>query len=242
MQPALLFLVLLRAFLEVNAIIPLPCANSKSLINRECCPVPTNLGRNSGPCGANLGRGSCEDIIIRESASEMGEKDVRVNWPIQYFTKACKCKERFGGYDCGECSYAYNDGTTDCEKKTIYSRKSVGEMSRKNWRCYSKALRAIKDNSSRYMVSVANYTDDPQEVLKSLVRPTTYNLFVWLHHLVAKDNEVSVGKQKSINTHESFGTIVSPVSATIKTVLSVGCEHSQKHKFRMGCEFLSLTY
>ena len=203
MQPALLFLaVFLTAFLEVNAIIPVPCATMDSLTRRECCPTPTNLAGNPGPCGADLRRGSCEQITLPYNRTET---DVRVNWPIQYFTRACKCNERFGGYDCGECSYAYNDGTTDCEKKTIYSRKSVGEMSRKNWRCYSKALRAIKDNSSRYMASVADYTDDPQKVLKSLVRPTTYNLFVWLHHLVAKDNEVSVGKlcgQESINTHE----------------------------------------
>ena len=223
MQPALLFLVLLTAFLEANAIIPLPCANSQSLTNGECCPVPTNLAGNPGPCGTFLGRGSCEQITLPYNRTET---DVRVNWPIQYFARACKCKERFGGYDCGECSYAYNDGTTDCEKQTIYSRKSVGEMSRKNWRCYSKALRAIKDNSSRYMVSVANYTDDPQEVLKSLVRPTTYNLFVWLHHLVAKDNEVSVGKQKSINTHELV--VWHNRFPRDKNGFVVGCEHSQK--------------
>ena len=189
MQLAILCLgsaVLLTALLEVTAIIPMPCAKLTSLNARECCPVPSQLGGNPGPCGINLGRGSCGEITVPYNPAET---DVRANWPIQYFSRACKCNERFGGYDCGECSYAYNDGTTSCTEKTIYARKSVGDMSRKNWRCYRQALRAIKDNSSRYMVSITDYTGDPEEVMRSLVRPTTYNLFVWLHHFVAKDNE-----------------------------------------------------
>ena len=188
MQPAILFLA---AFLTaVRAIIPLPCANFGNLTIRECCPVPDIGG---GPCGVHLGRGTCSPITIPAGSVPNNGADVRVNWPIQYFDRACKCNERYGGYDCGECSYAYNDGTTSCTEKTIFSRKSVGEMSRKNWRCYHKALRAIKDNSSRYMVSTKEFTSDLQEVVNSLVRPTTYNLFVWVHHFVAKDNEVTPG-------------------------------------------------
>ena len=190
MQPAILFLA---AFLTaVRAIIPMPCANIGSLTSRECCPVP-KIGRNVGPCGVNLGRGICAPITISAASYNSNETDVRVNWPIQYFDRTCRCNERYGGYDCGECSYAYNDGTTSCTEKTIFSRILVGEMSRKNWRCYHKALRAIKDNSSRYMVATKEFTSDLQEVVNSLVRPTTYNLFVWVHHFVAKDNEVTEG-------------------------------------------------
>ena len=193
MQLAVLCLgaaVFLTALLKVNAIIPMPCANLASLNARECCPVPSQLGENHEQCGKNLGRGSCEAITVPdpEYLYNPAETDVRANWPIQYFSRACKCNERFGGVDCGECSYAYNDGTTSCTEKTIYARKSVGGMSTKTWRYYRGALRVIKDNPSRYMVSTADYTD---EVMRSLVRPTTYNLFVWLHHFVAKDNEAS---------------------------------------------------
>ena len=60
-----------------------------------------------------------------------------------------------------------------------------------DWKEYRTALRAVKDSRARYMVAKTR-TSDPQVVY---VRPTTYDLFVWIHHFVAKDNEVSTTGQ-----------------------------------------------
>ena len=91
---------------------------------RTCCPVPVFDGvEDAGQCGSDLGRGSCQAIKIPESDFSRAQPDVRVKWPIQYFSYTCVCGERYGGYDCGECSYAYNDGTTECSTKTIRPKR-----------------------------------------------------------------------------------------------------------------------
>ena len=182
--PVLIFAGFLAV--KVNAIIPLPCANVESLGSRTCCPVPDQPG--AGPCGANHSRGSCEPISISESEFVPSETDIRKKWPIQYFNKTCKCNGNYGGFDCGECSFGYNDGGA-CETKTVLPRVSVGAMDTNDWTDYRAALRAVKDTPSRYMVAISNFTEDIQALNDSLVRPNTYDLFTWIHHLVAKDNE-----------------------------------------------------
>ena len=194
MQPVILFLaVFLPTY--VDAIIPLPCANMHSLTNRTCCPTPNaTLFPGAGQCGVNLGRGSCAPVTNPEYKSS--ETDVRKNWPVQYFMSVCKCNESFGGFDCGECSFAYNDGTTTCTTKTVRPRVSVSSMNGDEWKTYLNALGTIKTDASRYMVATnrpsgASRADKVKSVVDSLVQPTTYDLFVWLHHLVAKDNDVT---------------------------------------------------
>ena len=178
----------------VDAQIPIPRANVESLTARLCCPVPDpNTFENAGPCGANLGRGSCQPIAIPDSEFNPAETDVRLNWPIQYFNSTCVCAERFGGYDCGECSYAYNDGTTDCEKKTVRPRISVAEMTDDDWTGYRAALMKVKFNPSRYTVATINFTTDLQALVYSMVNPTSYDLFTWIHHTAAKDNNLTIG-------------------------------------------------
>ena len=170
---------------KVNAIIPLPCANVESLGSRTCCPVPDS---GAGQCGVNLGRGSCEPISIPESEFVSSETDIRKKWPIQYFNSTCKCNVNYGGFDCGECSFGYNDGGA-CETKTVLPRVSVSTMDETDWMRYHAALRAVKDTASRYMVAKSNFPQDLQALMDSLVRPNTYDLFTWIHHLMAKDNE-----------------------------------------------------
>ena len=209
MQPAKLFfgVFFASAALTVNAIIPIPCATVASLTARECCPAPTPLlglddaFANPGPCGANFDppRGSCQPINIPESEYDSTEKDVRKKWPVQYFNRTCVCAVRFGGVDCGECSYGYNDEGINCENKTIYPRKSVSSLDKSEWEHYHSYLKKIKVEPSRYMVATDVFSDDPQAVMDSLVRPTIYDLFVWVHHFVAKDNNITQGEKTTVH-------------------------------------------
>ena len=188
-----LFLCQLLAVKKARAIVPIQCANLESLQSRSCCPTPAGLP-GAGPCGAGLGRGSCRPVAVPDSQFDPHQTDVRVRWPIQYFNSTCACSERFGGVDCGECSYAYNDGTRDCEKKTILPRKSVGDLTDQEWKDYVAALKIIKFNPARYVVSTKNFTTDLELVLESMVRPTTYDLFIWIHYQAAKDNTATLRK------------------------------------------------
>ena len=192
---ALLLLVLFGV--NVDAIIPLPCANPVSFDERRCCPVPSVQEGvlDAGPCGSKLNppRGVCRAIAISNSEFDANRADVRERWPIQYFNSTCVCEERYGGVDCGECSYAYNDGTPECNTKTIRPRKSAANMTESDWTNYREALRTVKlITPARYMVATATFTEDWRS---SLVHPTTYDLLIWMHHFAAKDNERTLGKR-----------------------------------------------
>ena len=186
----------------VCAQIPIPCANTESLGTRTCCPVPNDLTENAGPCGVNLNRGSCKNIAIPDSKFDPSETDARKNWPIQYFNMTCVCAERFGGVDCGECSYAYNDGTTECTQKTIRPRKSVSDMTDADWKQYRETLLKAKTSPSRYMIVPIDFTTHEalvesmidEALVDSMINPTTYDLFTWMHHTAAKDNDVTISK------------------------------------------------
>ena len=191
---AFLLVVVFIAY-NVDAQIPIPCANVESLTARLCCPVPDpNTFENAGPCGVNFGRGSCQPIAIPDSEFNPAETDVRLKWPIQYFNSTCVCAERFGGYDCGECSYAYNDGTTDCEKKTVRARRSVADLTDDDWKEYRAILLQAKATPSRYMAVTIDFTTDLQSLVNSMVNPSVYSLFVWVHYHISKDTGVTAGK------------------------------------------------
>ena len=159
---------------------PIPCANLDSLTSRSCCPSPDLPG--AGPCGVNLGRGSCRPVAIPDSLFDPGQTDVRRHWPIQYFNSTCVCGERFGGFDCGECSYAYNDGTRECLQKTVLPRRSVGDMSDQEWREYVSVLLRAQSTPSRYKVVTVNFTTDYEALLESMTVPSIYHMFVWVHY------------------------------------------------------------
>ena len=172
---------------RADAQIPIPCANSASLTAHECCPTPSVTNEaDPGPCGINIGRGLCRQIGDYQFTD-----DVRQNWPLGYFDRVCVCSERFGGYDCGECSFAYTDN--DCSQKVLRKRKSLERLTDGEWREYHNVLQMTRSSSSRYMVVTIPHTTDVQALIRSMKNPTLYELFVWLHHFAAKDSELTRG-------------------------------------------------
>ena len=102
MKTQVVVLLLIAAFLsrDVNAQIRIPCATNESLTTRTCCPVPDpNTFEDAGPCGVNLGRGSCDPIAIPDSEFDANQKDVRMKGPIQYFNRTCVCEGRLTSAD-----------------------------------------------------------------------------------------------------------------------------------------------
>ena len=201
MRVAVLLFVAVYITQDVDAQIPIPCANIESLTKRECCPTPDpkTFGDSAGPCGSNLAqpRGFCT-VTVDETKLISSETDVRKNWPVQYFNSTCVCEENFGGFDCGECNYAYNDGTTKCTVKTIRPRKSVSAMTPDDWKNYINALKKAKTSPSRYSVVTSfNSPEDLQGILDSMKNLSHYDLFIWIHHTVARDNDFTTGMQSN---------------------------------------------
>ena len=173
-----------------DAQIPKPCAGMDEMTARECCPTPAALGEaDPGPCGVNIGRGSCQPIANLNT--EFAD-DVRENWPFNYFNMTCVCEEQFGGYDCGGCSFAYIDN--DCSQKVVRERKPITELTEEEWVDYLNAIDKAKNSKSNYMVVTRNFTENVTELVDSMVNPTHYDMFVWLHHFAAK--EAAVGQSK----------------------------------------------
>ena len=192
-----LIAVFLAQYAYVDAQIPIPCAEPESLTARECCPIPAKFS-DAGPCGSNLNppRGSCRSINISESEfNPTTGADVRVKWPIQYFNKICVCDEKYGGFDCGDCSFAYNDGMIDaegrktCLQETTRERKSLSVLDEGEWKEYLEALNKSKYALSRYVVFTDHFVNDIATLLSSKKNISQYDLFIWMHHFVAKDND-----------------------------------------------------
>ena len=172
---------------KADSQIPIPCAGIDELTARECCPTPTK-GTNPGPCGVNNGRGSCEPII---SVERSFTGDARDNWPYHYFDKTCVCVGKFGGYDCGECDFGYIGD--DCSQNVIRERKPTSTLTPPEWAEYLDVLNTTKTSKSRYMVVTVNHTQNIAELIASMDNPTHYDLFVWMHHFIAKDSDRTEG-------------------------------------------------
>ena len=174
---------------EAYSQIPKPCAGIDEMTTRKCCPIPVVAKQTDpGPCGVNIRRGSCQ--IITNVDSKFTD-DARENWPFDYFNATCKCAERFGGYDCGECGFSYIGN--DCSQKVTRERKSITLLTDEEWKKYINAMKKAKTSKSRFMVITRTFTEDIHELINSMVNPTHYDLFVWLHHFAAKDNERTNG-------------------------------------------------
>jgi len=187
MSSAIIVLLALSLASRADAQIPKRCANFANLTARECCPTPNVTNEaDPGPCGVNIGRGSCQQI-----GNYQFTDDVRQNWPLGYFDRVCVCSDRFGGYDCGECSFAYVGN--DCSQTVIRKRKSLERLTDGEWRKYHNILNKTRNSPSRYMVVTIPHTTDVQALIDSMVNPTLYELFVWMHHFAAKDSELNTG-------------------------------------------------
>ena len=173
-----------------DAQIPKPCAGIDEMTARKCCPTPAVLGETDpGPCGVNIGRGSCQEIANLNSEFA---NDVRENWPFNYFNMTCVCAEQFGDYDCSVCSFAYIGD--DCTRKVVRERKPITVLTEEEWADYLNGIAKAKNSESNYVVVTRDFTENVTELIDSMVTPTHYDMFVWLHHFVAKDLFVGLSK------------------------------------------------
>ena len=173
---------------KAHSQIPIPCAGTAEMTARKCCPIPE--GTDPGPCGVNNGRGSCT-VAIPDDENLSFTNDARDNWPYQYFDQTCVCEGKYGGYDCGECDFGYTGD--DCSRSVTLERKSTSTLTSTEWTKYLAILKMLKTNQSRYVVVPVTHTQNIAELIGSMVNVTHYDLFVWMHHFVAKDNERTKG-------------------------------------------------
>jgi hypothetical protein len=192
--------LLVQALVQnANSLIPAPCATAENLASKECCPT------TDGPCGESQGRGKCERVTVTENTEDESD-DIRYEWPMRLFNRLCVCNGNYGGYDCKECKFGYTmDAAGNCVEQRVRVRRSLKAMTDSDWTTYVGILdRAKKTDSRYYVLTEAFYAaQDDQARAGSLVNPTLYDLFIWMHHLSAKDNEETNGEVDF--AHEATG-------------------------------------
>ena len=116
---------------KAEAQFPSSCTDYKSLKSKTCCPAPAGFGN---PCGAPH-RGECTEITVKNWThkdkyfKDFHKIDDRTNWPKLFYTKGCKCKGQFAGYDCSKCKFGYRGN--DCtEKKQPLIRKDARKLTK----------------------------------------------------------------------------------------------------------------
>lgn len=192
-------IVLLPYFLTLGeGQIPYQCANQDSLpagdnVDRKCCPTATIDGKQL-ECGGSE-RGKCtklEDISSTDIMRARGERDPRIAWPAFYFTHVCKCKEKFGGVNCGSCAYGRYPHDK-CDKMMVADRKNLKDYTSSEWEEYLNTIKATRSYDSGYkvFVDVSSFaTSQGYASIRNQKRDINlYDFFVWNHYLVAKDSQ-----------------------------------------------------
>ena len=183
----LIFVFLSCALVQhASSIIPKPCATVENLRSKECCP------NNPDPCGRSKLRGECVLVNVTYTTKNKGD-DLRYLWPTRLFKKLCKCNDNYGGYDCSECKFGYAmNATGQCELQPVRVRKSLKKLD--DWEPYVYVLNIAKYTKSRYYVVTETFNtaikhSSNKALMDSIINPTLYNLFIWIHHYSAKDSE-----------------------------------------------------
>ena len=186
----------------VQAQIPKECATSQNLTSRICCPVPTNVTGATTACGSNLGRGVCRPVSSQCNTRYTNNGDPRRNWPFYFFDQICHCNGNYSGYNCGECKFGYEGKDCNTKSSPLRQRQNIMNMSVSEWEEYNSKLNRSKyANESRYVILLFNETDGNPFNAKA-VNISLYDMFTWMHHYVAKNNN-----DKYINTGSGMLTI-----------------------------------
>ena len=172
-------LLVTQAGIQIStAQFPSVCMKSDSLRAKECCP-----DFNGSKCGSDDGRGVCGNIIIPRGKSP----SVRNAW-LYYFDHVCICNHNFSGCDCGRCKYGHYG--MNCNSSNVVERRPISEYNQKQWEDYVKILALTKKYQSNYSVFLTE-PSQPPSIYPQTSPVTLYDLFVWLHHYPAKDNDNS---------------------------------------------------
>ena len=184
------FWLLLSAIVScclVQAQIPKDCATTQSLTSRTCCPRPTGA---SSACGSDLGRGECRPVSSYcYTQYPDNSNDPRLNWPSYFFNRTCQCKGNYSGYDCGECKFGYEGNDCNTKSSPLRQRQNIMDMSVSEWEEYNRKINRSKHaNESRYVILLFNEGDGNAFNAKA-VDISLYDMFTWMHHYVAKNND-----------------------------------------------------
>ena len=126
--------------------------------------------------------------ILRDTPNQpaKGTADARYLWPTVVFEHVCSCSGNYGGYNCMECDFGWEG--TDCQtRKEPVIRKQFASLTKTEKNDFVDATRQLKSEMGVWSVIVAEPRNYSVGTV-TLQNVSTYNLFVFLHDYVARDD------------------------------------------------------
>lgn len=166
---------------------PRACANTQSLLRKECCPLWDGDG---SPCGESSNRGACQAILL--SQAPLGPQfpfsgvDDREDWPSVFYNRTCKCKGNFMGFNCGECKFGFSG--LNCTERRLRTRRNIFQLTNSEKDKFLAYLNLAKNTPSQdYVIATGTYTQMNNGSNLMFRNINMYDLFVWMHYYASRD-------------------------------------------------------
>ncbi|XP_029303986.1 tyrosinase-like [Cottoperca gobio] len=163
------------------------CATREALLSKECCPVWEGDG---SPCGASLGRGSCQDVKVPDHPDgpqyPFSGLDDREKWPLVFYNRTCQCAGNFMGFSCADCKFGYFG--VNCNERRESVRRNILHLSRAEKIRLVSYLNLAKQTISRdYVVATGTYQEMENGSNPMFADVSSYDVFVWMHYYVSRN-------------------------------------------------------
>lgn len=166
---------------------PRACANTPSLLRKECCPPWDGDG---SPCGELSRRGSCQNILL--SQAPLGPQfpfsgvDDREDWPSVFYNRTCKCEGNFMGFSCGECKFGFSG--RNCTERRLRTRRNIFQLTTSEKDKFLAYLNLAKNTPSQdYVIATGTYAQMNNGSNPMFRNINVYDLFVWMHYYASRD-------------------------------------------------------
>lgn len=166
---------------------PRACANTQSLLKKECCPPWDGDG---SPCGELSRRGSCQNILL--SQAPLGPQfpfsgvDDREDWPSVFYNRTCKCEGNFMGFNCGECKFGFSG--LNCTERQLRTRRNIFQLTTSEKDKFLAYLNLAKNTPIEdYVIATGTYTQMNNGSNPMFRNINVYDLFVWMHYYASRD-------------------------------------------------------
>ncbi len=155
------------------------------------------------PCGGPA-KGKCAKI--QQSNENFtpefpnNSEDDRIDWPLRFFSYACKCHGHYHGHMCQNCQFGYRG--KNCQEKYTIQRRNVLTLHEEEKKNFITILLQARNTISDFVIQNDIIDIDPSRDYK-YTEVSVYEYFIW-HHAYAARATLPRESGKSCNSTERY--------------------------------------